>query len=272
MTSEDFLFLARLVRRRAGLTLTEGKGEALELRLAPVMRRFGFRDLGALMKDLRFGCETLSAAVTEAVTVNETSFFRDPYQFARLEHQVLPQLLAARAEEKCLRIWSAGCATGQEVWSLAILLDAMAPAGWTVEMIATDISGDAIARAEAGHYSQAEMMRGLALEDVARHFRAQESGFTISERLKRMVRFKKFNLLDSFGWLDDLDLVFCRNVLMYFDSATRTDVLGRIADCLAPDGALLLGENETPERAGFQPSLDGPGIYLKSRAALLRAV
>jgi len=272
MTSEDFLFLARLVRRRGGLVLTDGKGPALERRLAPVMRRFGFRDLGALIKDLRLGHETLSAAVTEAVTVNETSFFRDPHQFARLRHQVLPHLLAARAGEKRLRIWSAACAGGQEVWSMAIMLDGMALSGWTIDLIASDMSGDAIARAEAGHYSQADMVRGLPLEDVARHFRAQESGFTISERLKRMVTFRKFNLLDSFGWLDDLDLVLCRNVLIHFDRAARLSVLERLAETLSPDGALLLGEAETvhPFTSLYQELPGGSGIYAKTKAQVTR--
>jgi chemotaxis protein methyltransferase CheR len=272
MTSEDFLFLARLVRRRGGLVLTDGKGAALERRLAPVMRRFGFRDPGALMKELRLGDETLSAAVTEAVTVNETSFFRDADQFARLRQQVLPQLLAARAQEKRLRIWSAGCAAGQEAWSLAILLDGLALPGWTIDLFATDMSGDAIARAEAGHYSQADVMRGLSLEDVARHFRAQESGFMISERLKRMVRFRKFNLLDSFGWLDDLDLVLCRNVLIHFDRAARVSVLERLADTLSPDGVLLLGEAESvqPVAGLYQELPGGTGIYAKTKAQVTR--
>ena len=272
MTPEDFLFLARLVRRRGGLVLTDGKGAALERRLAPVMRRFGFRDPGALMRELRLGHETLSAAVTEAVTVNETSFFRDAHQFARLQHQVLPHLLAARAREKHLRIWSAACAGGQEVWSLAILLDGMTLPGWTIDLLATDISGDAIARAEAGHYSQADMMRGLSLEDVARHFRPQESGFMISERLKRMVRFRKFNLLDSFGWLDDLDLVLCRNVLMHFDRAARISVLQRLAETLSPDGVLLLGDAETvqPFTSLYEEFPGGSGIYTKAEAQVTR--
>lgn len=272
MTAEDFQFLARLVRRRGGLALTDGRGAALEWQLAPVMRRFGFRDLGALMKELRLGHESLSAAVTEAVTVNETSFFRDPDQFARLRDQVLPQLLAARAREKRLRIWSAACAGGQEVWSLAILLDGLALTGWTIDLIATDLSGDAIARAEAGHYSQADVMRGLSLEDVARHFRAQESGFMISERLKRMVRFRKFNLLDSFGWLDDLDLVLCRNVLIHFDRAARASVLERLAETLAPDGVLLLGDAETvqPFTALYQELPGGTGIYAKAKTQVTR--
>ena len=270
MTSEDFLFLARLVRRRAGLTLTDGKGEALELRLAPVMRRFGFRDLGALMKDLRFGHETLSAAVTEAVTVNETSFFRDPASIRPARASGAAAIAGgARPQEKRLRIWCAACATGQEAWSLAIMLDAMAPAGWTIELIATDISGDAIARAEAGHYSQAEMMRGLPLEDVARHFRAQERGFMISERLKRMVRFRKFNLLDSFGWLDDLDLVLCRNVLIHFDRAAKESVLERLAETLSPDGVLLLGEAESvhPFASLYQELPGGVGALYQGQGA-----
>src|ERR1700744_1690368 len=198
MTEEDFLFLARLVRRRGGLVLADGKGALLERRLAPVMRRFGFRDIAALMKDLRLGHEPLAAAVTEAMTVNETSFYRDIHHFIHLRDLVLPGLMTTRAEEKRLRIWSAGCAAGQEVWSLAMILDGLALEGWRIELIASDISSDAIARAEAGVYSQYEVMRGLTEECVARHFVAQENGFMVAPRLKRMVTFRKFNLLDSF--------------------------------------------------------------------------
>lgn len=272
MTEEDFLFLARLVRRRGGLVLSGGKSAALEQRLMPVMRRFGFRDPDVLTASLRLGHDALAAAVTEALTVNETSFFRDPHQFARLKHQLLPQLLAARRDEKRLRIWSAACAAGQEAWSLAMLLDGMALSGWTIDLIATDISRDAIARAEAGHYSQFDVMRGLSLEDVARHFRAQERGFKISERLKRMVRFRKFNLLDSFGWLDGLDLVLCRNVLMHFDRAARNSVLERLAETLAPDGVLLLGETETvqPFTSLYSELPGGGGFYGRAKASVTR--
>jgi chemotaxis protein methyltransferase CheR len=272
MTSDDFHYLARLVRRRAGLLLGDGKGAALEQRLAPVMRRFGFRELDALMCNLRLGDETLAAAVTEAMTVNETSFFRDPNQFARLREQVLPQLLAARHQEKHLRVWSAACAAGQEAWSLAMLLDAMPLHGWTIDLIATDICGNAIARAETGHYSQHDVMRGLSEEDVARHFLAQESGFVISDRLKRMVRLRKFNLLDSYGWLDDLDLVLCRNVLMHFDRATRMSVLERLAETLSPDGVLMLGDTESVQGFSelYQELPGGTGIYAKARAQVAR--
>jgi chemotaxis protein methyltransferase CheR len=272
MTQEDFLFLARLVRRRSGLVLSEGKGEWLEQRLKPVMRRFGFRDLAALLKDLRLGHDALAAAVTETMTVNETSFFRDAHQFARLRDQVLPQLLAAHGREKRLRLWSAACAGGQEVWSLAMMLDGLALEGWTIDLIATDISGEAIARAEAGRYSQFEVMRGLSVEDVARHFRPLESGFMVSERLKRMVTFRKFNLMDSFGWLDDVDIVLCRNVLMHFDRAARASVLERLAETLSPDGVLLLGDTETVQGLSglYQELPGGAGFYTKTKAQVTR--
>lgn len=272
MTPDDFHFLARLVRRRAGLSLGDGKSTGLEQRLIPVMRRFGFREAAALIGELRLGNDTLAAAVTEAMTVNETSFFRDPQQFARLRDELLPRLLAAHRDNRHLRIWSAACAAGQEAWSLAMMLDAMPLHGWTIDLIATDICGDAIGRAEAGHYSQHDVMRGLSEEDVARHFAAQESGFLISDRLKRMVRFRKFNLMDSYGWLDGLDLVLCRNVLMHFDRAARLSVLERLAETLSPDGLLVLGDTETVQGCAdlYQELPGGTGIYTKARAQIAR--
>ena len=272
MTPDDFHFLARLVRRRGGLSLGNGKSAGLEQRLTPVMRRFGFREISALIRELRLGNDSLAAAITEAMTVNETSFFRDPHQFARLREEVLPRLLAARSEDRRLRIWSAACAAGQEAWSLAMMLDAMPLHGWSIDLIATDICGDAVTRAEAGHYSQYDLMRGLSEEDVARHFMAQESGFLISDRLKRMVRFRKFNLMDSCGWLDGLDLVLCRNVLMHFDRAARVSVLERLAETLSPDGLLMLGDTESVQGCGdlYQEIPGGNGFYTRITAPVAR--
>ena len=272
MTQDDFHFLARLVRRRGGLSLSDGKGASLEHRLLPVMRRYGFRETSALIKELRLGNDTLAAAVTEAMTVNETSFFRDPQQFARLRDEMLPRLLAQHGEDRHLRIWSAACAAGQEAWSLAMMLDAMPLHGWTIDLIATDICGDAVARAEAGHYSQYDVMRGLSEEDVARHFVPQESGFLISDRLNRMVRFRKFNLMDSYGWLDGLDLVLCRNVLMHFDRAARLSVLERLAETMSPDGLLVLGDTETVQGCAdlYHELPGGTGIYAKTHAQIAR--
>lgn len=273
MAPEDFHFLARLLRRRCGLSLNLEKMAMAERRLEPVMRRFHFRDMAALMDELRLGREALAEAVTETMTINESSFFRDPPLFDAICANLLPRLLAARAEQKRLRIWSAACAAGQEPYSIAIILSefGLVREGWQLDIVATDLSADAIYRAESGRYTTHEIQRGLDGETRGRHFRRDGAEWVVEESLRRMVRFRKFNLLDSPGWLDDVDLVFCRNVLMYFNSATRLEVLERIADTLAADGALLLGESETPGRGSFVASDDGAGIYVKSRAALARA-
>ncbi len=249
MTPEDFSFLARLLRRRSGLTVTPDKLDLVTRRLMPVMRRFGFRDATGLIQELRLGRETLAAAVTEAVTVNETSFFRDPAVFDHFKTVLLPRLLKARAAQKRLRIWSAACSSGQEAWSIAMILDGMglAARGWSLDLIATDISREAVARAEEGRYDALEMARGLTDDQRASWFRQSGEHWCITDHLRRMVDFRVFNLLDSFGWLDDLDMIFCRNALLYFDRAAKAAVLERMADTLAPDGFLLLGETETTE-------------------------
>ncbi|HEY2007914.1 MAG TPA: protein-glutamate O-methyltransferase CheR [Rhizomicrobium sp.] len=272
MVPEDFQFLARLLRRRSGLSLTLDKRALLMRRLEPVMRRFDFKDIGSLIVELRAGREALAEAVTETMTVNESSFFRDPALFQALRGKALPRLLAARGAEKRLRIWSAAAAAGQEAYSIAILLTEMGlqRQGWTIELIATDLSGEAIMRAEAGCYFACEIERGLDAHAM-RYFRRNRDEWLVDASLRRMITFRRFNLLDSFGWLDDLDVVFCRNVLMYFDRSTRLDVLTRLAEVMAPDGLLVLGANEVPEGKLFGENPDGRGIYYKSRSVLVRA-
>ncbi|HVW75687.1 MAG TPA: protein-glutamate O-methyltransferase CheR [Rhizomicrobium sp.] len=272
MAPEDFQFLARLLRRRSGLSLTLDKRALLARRLEPVMRRFDFKDVESLIVELRAGREALAEAVTEAMTVNESSFFRDPALFAALREKILPRLLSARAGDKRLRIWSAAAAAGQEAYSIAILLTEMGlqREGWSIELTATDLSGEAILRAEAGCYSPHEIARGLDAHAM-RYFRRDREEWLVDASLRRMITFRRFNLLDSFGSLDDLDIVFCRNVLMYFDRATRLDVLGRIAETMAPDGFLVLGESEIPEGKTFSPCADEPWIYTKGRPLLARA-
>ena len=272
MTPDDFAFLARLLRRRSGLSLTFDKAALLESRLQTVMVRFDFRDMTGLIGELRAGRESLAEAVTEAMTVNETSFFRDPGLFRRLRDRVMPHLLLARAQSRRLRIWSAAAASGQEAYSIAILLSelGLAREGWTIDLVATDLSAQAIARAEQGRYAACEVERGLDESLLARHFRKDGNAWVVGDALRRLVTFRRFNLLDSFGWLDGLDLAFCRNVLMYFDAATRADVLERMADCMAADGVLLLGENEVPDITAFKPGADGHGFYVKSRAGFAR--
>lgn len=268
MTPDDFAFLARLLRRRSGLSLTPDRAGLAERRLAPVMRRFGFRDLAVLIAELRLGQEALADAVTEAMTVNDTAFFRDPESFAALRRTVLPRLAAARGA-RALRIWSAGCATGQEAYSIAMLLGEMKI---EAEIVATDLSAAAIHRAQSGRYAGCEIERGLTPDLLDRHFRRDGGDWVVEESLRRRIVFRRFNLLDSFGWLDALDLVFCRNVLMYFDGGARDTVLEKIADSMADDGVLLLDGNEVTAIAGFRAAAEGPGIHVRDRkAALARA-
>ena len=268
MLPADFAFLARLVHRRSGIVLTESRRGLIERRLAPAMHRFGFKDVAQLTRALRLGSEPLAAAVTEAMTVGETSFFRDADFFRRLGDEVIPGLVEARKSEKRLRIWSAACATGQEAYSLAMILDSigLAAEGWTIDFVATDLSTEAIARAERGHYNFYETQRGLSDAHLTVWFQADEAGHSIAGHIRRMVTFRRFNLLDSYGWLDDMDLVLCRNVLIYFDGATQTAILERMADVLAPEGVLCLGEAEAAPKALFQ-SVAGNGIYVRKKKA-----
>jgi chemotaxis protein methyltransferase CheR len=272
MTPDDFAYLAEFLRRRSGLLLPSHKSHLIEGRLAPVARRFGFRNINSLVRELRHARYPLARAVTEAMTTNESSFFRDRAGFDLFRNIVLPELVAARAGEKRLRIWSAACAAGQEAYSIAMLLDdaKLVAQGWSVDLIATDLSSDSVARAELGVYSQYEVQRGLSPEGLRKHFTQEGSNWRVNDSLRRMISFHPFNLLDSYGWLGDVDVVFCRNVLMYLDHKTKMSVLDKLADTLSPDGTLLLGHLETTVglTTAFVPA-HAPGLYVRPRAQLL---
>ena len=267
MNQKDFAYLAELLRRRSGLLLTQQKAHLVEGRLAPVMRRFGFKDSASLMRELRHDHEALAIAVIEAMTTNDSAFLRDRKTFEEFRDIVLPDLLIKRAADKRLRIWCAACAAGQEPYSIAMILDdgKLLAQGWTIDLIATDLNSQMIARAEEGLYSQFEVQRGLPIRRLVRNFTQEGTNWRISENLRRMVRFRTFNLLDSFGWLMEMDVVFCRNVLMYFDQKTRVSVIDRIADMLAPDGALLVGPAESISglTGGFVQTDNAPGLYYR---------
>jgi chemotaxis protein methyltransferase CheR len=272
---DDVSYLAQMLRRRSGLALAQPWSEAMESRLAPVVRRFGFKDCDALMSELRHGRDALARAVTEAMTTNESSFFRDPAVFDRVRKEILPAILARRTGSRRLRIWSAACAAGQEPYSIAMLLDdhKLPAQGWTVDLIATDLSAEMVARAEQGLYGPFDIQRGLPVRRLIDHFTQEGANWRIGEPLRRLVTFRPFNLLDSFGWLDEVDVVFCRNVLMYFDQKHKIAVLDKIAEILAPDGYLILGPIETTHGlSGEFVSAGGPpGIFVRVRAALTRS-
>ncbi len=248
MTEDDFAYLRRFLRKRSGLALGADKRYLAESRLQPVWRGVGLESLAGLLRELRLR-ETgpLGRAVVDAMTTNETTFFRDAAMFDGLRRTVLPRLVEARAGMRRLRIWSAAASTGQEAYSVAMLLGEMSPrlVGWQVTILGTDVSAGAVERAKAGLYSQFEVQRGLPILSLLRHFTQGPAGWTISGEMRRAVEFRVFNLLDDFTPLGGFDLILCRNLLIYFDVPAKSALLDRLAAALAPDGALCLGASES---------------------------
>ncbi len=263
MNTADYSFLCELLKRRSGLVLTPSKIPLINSRLMPVARRFGFKKVDQLMVELRYGREALVRAATEAMTTNESFFFRDPSAFENFEEIILPALLKSRSQSKRFRIWCSACSMGQEAYSLAMILDdhRLAERGWDIEILATDLNSDSIARAKEGRYAEFEIKRGLPLRRIVGHFVQEDTYWRISDPLRRAVNFHSFNLLDSYGWLDEVDVVFCRNVLMYFGAETKSDVLNRLSQVVSPDGYLVLGHTETV--SGFSEAYTEvvPGLY-----------
>ncbi|ACA19164.1 MCP methyltransferase, CheR-type [Methylobacterium sp. 4-46] len=248
MTETEFEFLRGYLKQRSGLALTPEKRYLIESRLTPVCRRFGIATLTELVGALRVAREgAIEKAVVEAMTTNETFFFRDRAPFDLFRDVLLPQMIAARAAARRLRIWCAAASTGQEPYSLAMLLTEAAPllAGWRIELVGTDLSTEVLEKARLGLYNQFEVQRGLPVQLMLKYFEQVGEQWRISAALRQMVDFRPLNLLDRFDQLGTFDIVYCRNVLIYFDAPTKADVLGRIAAQLAPDGAVLLGAAET---------------------------
>ncbi len=251
MTPQAFDLVARLVKTRSGLVLTPDKLYMLETRLGPLLRQEGLSSLDALAQRLGRGAaeERLAAAVTEALTTNETSFFRDGTPFEHLK-AALPRLAAARPAGTTLRIWSAACSTGQEAYSIAMLATELGPAlgGRRVEILGTDIAEEILARAREGSFTQFEVQRGLPVQLLVKHFKKDADGggrWRVSDALRGMTRFQRFNLLEDPRGLGQFDVIFCRNVLIYFDPPTKARVLAAAAGRLASDGYLYLGGAET---------------------------
>lgn len=248
MTDADFTFLRQLLHLRSGLSLSPDKRYLAESRLGILCRRRAIASLPALIQRLRVGDDpTLEHAVVEAMTTNETLFFRDQTPFDLFRDVILPERLEANAGSRSLRIWCAAVSSGQEAYSIAMILDEMAPrlAGWKIQILGTDISGDVLERARKGLYSQFEIQRGLPIQLLLKHFQQDGDKWRISERLRKMVELRPHNLLEASGHLGQFDVIFCRNVLIYFDVQTKAKVLDALAPRLAPQGALLLGAAET---------------------------
>jgi chemotaxis protein methyltransferase CheR len=248
MTAQDFEFVCRLVRDRSAIVLEPGKEYLVEGRLTPLVRQLDFGSITELVNRLRTGPDNgLTTRVVEAMVTTETSFFRDLHPFETLRTTVLPELIRRRKNEKRLDVWCAACSTGQEPYSLALLLRERFPelAGWRLNILATDLSSEVLARAKEGRFSQLEVNRGLPAGLLVKYFRQQGSTWELCEEVRRAVEFRPLNLVRPWPPLPRMDLVFLRNVLIYFDVETKKAVLDRVSSLLRPDGYLLLGGAET---------------------------
>ncbi|NBC96168.1 MAG: chemotaxis protein CheR [Deinococcus-Thermus bacterium] len=272
MKPDDFTLFQTLLKQRSGLVVTPDKAYLLESRLMPVARRWNLKSLDEVAQTLRQRRdEQLARDITEAMTTNESSFFRDVRPFDQFRDVVLPEIMAKRASQRRLRIWSAACSSGQEPYSLAMLLQENKPlvAGWTIEIVGTDLSSEILAKAKAGVYTQFEVQRGLPITHLVKYFTQNGDKWHISPEIKRMVTFKEGNLLTDLGGLGQFDIVFCRNVLIYFDQPTKGQVLERISRIMPEDGVLFLGGAETvlgiTEK--FKPMEGQRGIYRLSQGS-----
>ncbi len=248
MKSEDFELISGMLRERSGLALSQDKVYLVESRLTPLARKRGFADIAELVSEIRSKHdEILMRDVTEAMTTNESFFFRDSTPFDLFRNVVLPGALEARAGVKRLRIWCAAASTGQEPYSLAMILQEMQHRlqGWRIDIIGTDISPEVLEKARVGLYSQFEVQRGLPIQMLVKYFTQVGEMWQIDSTIRAMVRFEELNLLGRLNGLGIFDVVYCRNVLIYFDQETKSDVLDRIRGTMPDDGTLFLGAAET---------------------------
>lgn len=271
MLARDFETFSKLVKTETGLAMTPDKAYLLESRLAPVALKWNLSNIEQLAEALRSRQNAAQIRdVAEAMTINESQFFRDSKPFDLLREKMIPTLLTARAGTRCLRVWSAACSSGQEAYSIAILLkECGVMDGWTIEIVGTDVSTDMVERAQAGIYTSFEVQRGMPARMLVKYFTKVGDRWQIAESVRRAVNFKRHNLLHDPAALGKFDVVFCRNVLIYFDLPTKAKVLAAVHRQMRPDGYLILGAAETVLGVTdlFVQSPGLPGIYVRSMAA-----
>jgi chemotaxis protein methyltransferase CheR len=270
VTPLDYDFLRKLLKERSGLDLSADKQYLVESRLMPLARKAGLPGIPELVQKMKSGAEALTVEVVEAMTTNETFFFRDKIPFDHLRDTILPALMQSRASRKTLRIWCAAGSTGQEPYSIAMVLKEKAGAlsGWRTEIVATDLSQEVLEKSRAGLYSQFEVQRGLPIQLLVKYFTQIGELWQINSELRAMVQHKQLNLLQDFSHLGKFDVIFCRNVLIYFDQETKINVFERMAKLIEPDGILTLGAAESVVGItdAFRPCPDKRGLYLPNLA------
>ncbi|MBI1758555.1 MAG: protein-glutamate O-methyltransferase CheR [Actinobacteria bacterium] len=246
LTASEFAFISSLVYREAAIVLGPGKEYLVEARLQPLSRHFGAGTVSELVQTVQRRADSEAVRrIVDALTTNETSWFRDREPFTALTDVVLPELIAARSNARQIRLWSAACSSGQEPYTLAMILRDHLPAGWRTEMLASDISTEMLARAEAGRFSQLEVNRGLPAALLVRYFEREGTSWRVADSLRQGISFRPVNLAAPLPSMAPFDVVFLRNVLIYFDVETKRAVLKRVAALLRPDGWLFLGSAES---------------------------
>ncbi|GAB4515589.1 MAG: protein-glutamate O-methyltransferase CheR [Roseibium sp.] len=271
MSPSEFEFLKTFLKTRSGLVLSNDKQYLVESRLLPIARTAKLETLSALIQQLqRGGNKMLETDVVEAMTTNESFFFRDKTPFEHFKETMLPALLERRSARKQLKIWCAAASTGQEPYSLAICLkeDAAKMGGWRTRILGTDLSQEVLEKAKTGLYSQFEVQRGLPIQLLLKYFEQKGDMWQINAGMRAMIEWKKLNLLESFTHLGEFDIIFCRNVLIYFDQATKSEILARLAKSMPDDGYLVLGAAETVVGLtdAFKPVAGKRGLFQKKQA------
>lgn len=266
MTPLDYEFLRKLLKERSGLDLSPDKQYLVESRLIPLARRVGLPGITELVQKMKAGsADALIADVVEAMTTNETFFFRDKVPFDHLRETMLPALLQARASRRALRIWCAASSTGQEPYSIAMCLKELGAtlAGWRIEILATDLSQGVLEKSKAGLFSQFEVQRGLPIQLLVKYFTQVGELWQLNADIRSVVQHRQLNLLQDFGHLGTFDVIFCRNVLIYFDQDTKAGIFERLARVIEPDGFLVLGAAESVVGISdaFKPHPERRGLY-----------
>jgi chemotaxis protein methyltransferase CheR len=265
VTPPDYEYLRKLLKDHSGLDLSADKQYLIESRLLPLSRKANLADISDLVQKMKAGSAALTTQVVEAMTTNETFFFRDKVPFDHFRDSIMPEILKARASRKSIRIWCAAGSTGQEPYSLAMCLKEMSAAltGWRVEIIATDLSQEVLEKSKAGIYSQFEVQRGLPIQLLVKYFKQTNEFWQVNADIRAMVQHRQLNLLHDFSQLGVFDVIFCRNVLIYFDQNTKINIFNRLAKITEPDGFLVLGAAETVVGLTdvFKPFPERRGLY-----------
>jgi chemotaxis protein methyltransferase CheR len=265
VTPPDYEYLRKLLKDQSGLDLSADKQYLIESRLLPLSRKAGLAGISELVQKMKAGSTAITTQVVEAMTTNETFFFRDKTPFDHFRDSIMPEILRARASRKSVRIWCAAGSTGQEPYSLAMCLKEMGGAlvGWRVEIIATDLSQEVLEKSKAGIYSQFEVQRGLPIQLLVKYFKQTGELWQVNADIRAMVQHRQLNLLHDFAQLGTFDVIFCRNVLIYFDQDTKIKIFNRLAKAIEPDGFLVLGAAETVVGLTdvFKPFPERRGLY-----------